>query len=259
MRWFIVLTLLLGLACETGGSGARLVEVELVAEPRGIDVRHTDVGEWELELQEASVLVGPIYLLAPPATPLMAHLRSLFVSTAHAHAGDDNLDGIRVIGELLDPVPMNALMDAPIPLGFTLAEGAELDRVVLVLDTPRGAHAAADSPTRGHHAWVRGVATRGDRELRFAAGLDLPNDRIARRVEGLRFSTLPVLDDGSRIVVRPSPDQWLSRVDFDALAEELAELPEGEEALIAAPSQLHNAWYLGLRSPTSWETAVEPR
>ncbi|MBX3247805.1 MAG: hypothetical protein KF901_11550 [Myxococcales bacterium] len=259
MRWWIACLLCLGLACESGGSGARLVEVELVAEPRGIDVRHSVVGEWEVELEEASVLVGPIYLLAPPATPLMAHLRSLFVSTARAHAGDDNLDGIRVIGELLDPVPVNALMDAPIPLGLTLAEGVELDRIVLVLDTPRGAHAAPDSPTRGHHAFVRGVATRGDRTLRFSAGLDLPNDRIARRIEGLRFPSPVVLDDGSRVVVRPSPNEWLRRVDFDALADALVDLPADEEAYIEAPSQLHNAWYLGLRNPSSWETQVVAR
>lgn len=198
-----------------------------------------------------SAFVGPVYLHAPPSTPLLAHLRAFFVSTAHAHAGDDNLDGVRVLGEVLDPLAFDALDDAGTSFGPMLAEASTLDRVVLVLDEPRGEHAIPTGPTHGHHAWVSGRAVRGDDEVRFSAGLDVIDDRIARRVEGVRFASPPTLVEGARVVVRSRPGRWLSRVDFDALLE------ADHEGEVPAPSQLHHAWYLALRDPSSWELALE--
>jgi len=261
MRWLcrstIVCAVWIGVlvvgACESG-TGAPLVAVETrllpIAERDGA-LGHGSAGEWRVELDEARVLVGPVYLHAPPSTPLLAHLRSFFVSTAHAHAGDDNLDGVRVLGEVLDPLAFDALDDAGTSFGPMLAEASTLDRVVLVLDEPRGEHAIPTGPTHGHHAWVSGRAVRGDDEVRFSAGLDVIDDRIARRVEGVRFASPPTLVEGARVVVRSRPGRWLSRVDFDAL------LQADHEGEVTAPSQLHHAWYLALRDPSSWELALE--
>ena len=243
---------MLGAGCE-GGTGVPLVAVETWIRPiaEADALGHGDAGEWHVELDEARVLVGPIYLHAPPSTPLLAHLRSLFVSTAYAHAGDDNLDGVRVLGEVLDPLAFDVLDADGATFGPMLAEARALDRVVLVLDEPRGEHARPDGPTHGHHAWVSGRAVRGDDQVRFSAGLDVRDDRIARRVDGLRFASAPMLTEGARIVVRSRPGRWLSRVDFDAL------LDVAQDGEVAAPSQLHHAWYLALRDPSSWELALE--
>lgn len=177
MRWLcrstIVCAVWIGVlvvgACESG-TGAPLVAVETrllpIAERDGA-LGHGSAGEWRVELDEARVLVGPVYLHAPPSTPLLAHLRAFFVSTAHAHAGDDNLDGVRVLGEVLDPLAFDALDDAGTSFGPMLAEASTLDRVVLVLDEPRGS--TRSRPVRPTAITRGSRAVRCEETTRFAS------------------------------------------------------------------------------------------
>ncbi len=253
--------------CTLPGTGGELVEVSWRLESEmaaGETVLSGDAEPWEVELIEARALVGPVYVFAPPTLaqrwePALRVLSGA-PAIALAHAGDDNSDGIRVLAELLEQVPLNLVGREGQEVAVTPAEGGEVRTVNIVLDEARFHLAAEDGPTRGHHAWIRGVARRGDEELRFAAGLSsltVPDDRIARRVEGLPVleaeGSVGDLRDGDTLVVRADPREWVRKALFDRL-----QAPsDGSELLVEEPSQLHNAWYLGIRDPVGWTVRVE--
>jgi len=164
-----------------------------------------------------------------------------------------------VLTELLDQRVVD-LLDGPVDLGAVIAESGRADRLTIVLDEARGDFAAESGPTRGFHAFLSGTASRtlddgGEVSFAFEAGIDLPEDRLARRVDDVPFSNNGEISEGSVIKIVLQPNEWLRRVDFDALY-----AAKGVEDMLTveAPSQLHNAWYLGLRDGDAWAADIDP-
>lgn len=263
----LALTLVGFASCGLPGTGGEIVEVEWRFRsmvPEGATAHVTTVGEhpWEVELTEAKLIVGPVYAFAPPvARGGLAQFFGPLVgpSVARAHAGDDNTDGVRVVSELLDQVAVDLLDARPRMLQPAIAEAGPIDAMNILLDEARFELADEDGPTRGGHAWVRGVARRTldgvPQEVRFAAALrdTIPDDRIARRVESLPIEG--VLSQGATIEIGADPRPWVRQVRFD----DLVDHPDAaDEILVQEPSQFHNAWYLGLRDPASWTARVVP-
>jgi len=250
-------------ACELPGTGGEFVEtgwrVEGLDASRPIVVAGVD--GWQVELLEARLLIGPIYLFAPPVTERGALAELFAPGRALAHAGDDNTVGGRVVTELLDQYAYDLLDPEPQLLPPTVAEAGPVDIANVVLDEARFGLAVADGPTRGGHAFLRGVARREvdgvSQVVRFSAVLGpetVRDDRIARRVEAL--PVVGELETGATVVVQADPRLWVRQMRFDDWAGG-ATRETDEEIVIDAPSRLHNAWYLGLRDPAGWSLRVE--
>ncbi|MEM9072782.1 MAG: hypothetical protein AAGE52_30025 [Myxococcota bacterium] len=241
-------------ACQLPGTGGETVEVQWrfrsAVETDGpvlVDTIGSD--PWQVEILEAKLLLGPVYGFAPPRTAFRFS-DLIGPSTAHAHAGDDNTLSERVVSELLNQVAVDLLDPAPRMLEPALAEAGPLASMNVLFDEARFDNATESGPTRGGHALLRGIARRGDDEVRFVAvlGETIPDDRIARRLE-----SLPVggeLAEGSTIELRADPRAWVRQMRFDDFVGQ-----EGE-VFVEEPSQLHNAWYLGLRDPAGWDARV---
>lgn len=233
---------LLGVASCVSTAGVP-VGVRLAIEPTGAGASTTPTG-WRVVLEEARVLLGPLYAYAPEHDA-MAWLAPLGASRARAHGGFDPLGGRLVRFEHLDQIAFDALggrVDVAIARGL---RGA-VDEVSVVLDAPRGANAALDGPTRGHHLSVRGVATRGGERVDFEGGLDLEEAGIVRRVDGIGVEG-PPLDEGSTLLLRVDPARWFAEADFTGLA----------SPVVLTPSlQPHRAWRLGARSSGAYSAQV---
>jgi len=274
-RWLTATTgvLLLGWGafggCALPGTGGDLVEIswairgEVPAAP--VVVETVGPEPWQVELTEATLLVGPVYAFAPPQFSARGIGALLRPGRALAHAGDDNTGGARVVAELLDQVPVDLLDPQQRLLGTTVAEAGPVDIANVVFDEARFERAGPDGPTRGGHALLRGVARRdegaGERMVRFEAVLKhtVPDDRIARRVEALPVAGGELVE-GARIEIAVDPRLWVRQMRFDALlgdAEGNVDQGDPDDVLfVDEPSQLHNAWYLGMRDPRGWEVRV---
>lgn len=253
-------------ACGSGTDGrAVVVSMAIESEPEpGLPLgvtRTRGPSAWTVELTEAFVSIGAVYLF-PPRTTVRRSFPSIFVGRALAHAGDDNLLGVAAIAEHREPFVFDALRPEPLELGTLWVEAREVSDASLWLGTGRGPLDTRRDPERrmrGHHAWVSGIARRDGVELAFEGGLELPDTPLQRRVdlvpviETMEDETIPSLDEGRHIRVRVRPGRWLERVDFDAL---LAEA--GDEAVMRPPgtSQFYPAFFLGLRNPGAFSVEV---
>ncbi|MFT5353987.1 MAG: hypothetical protein ACI9KE_001187 [Polyangiales bacterium] len=217
-------------ACSAG-TGGRAINIEIALsgtdEPSFVNA----LG-WSVELSEASVTLGPVYVFAPANAPTAA-LLPLFGSgigpnRAFAHGGLDPLDGRAVRGELLEQILVDALDPTPIVRAAPGEEGPVDEVAVELLPTATGASAR-----------VSGVAIRDGETVEFSGELTL-NEEEFRRVEGIALQAF--LLEGSRVSVRVDPRSWLSGVAFDRL--------DGQP--LEGASQPQAAFRIGLRSARSF-------
>ena len=258
-------------SCALPGSGGEGVAVEwsfradVPEGPVGTETLGPD--PWEVEIVEARLILGPAYGFAPQRTnrPGLAWL--LGPSRAYAHAGDDNTSAARVVCALLDRSVVDLLdpspraMQAEAAAFLNLSEAGPVESMNIVLDLARGEFANPEGPTGGGTALVRAVARRthegGEQEVRFRAVLETTGigvDQISRRIE-----RLPVdgeLVEGAVVEIRADPRAWVRQMTFDDLVG--AATNEAGEVEVAEGSQLHLAWYLGLRDPTGWDVSITP-
>lgn len=262
--------------CGLSGTTGELVEVELSLRPSS-EPEHTlgrsrsiDDDPWEIELVEARLIVGAVYLFGPRDTRsasgadsnLGAWLVPLWPSRAHAHAGDDNEIGSTAMAEHLDQVVFDALDPTPLSLGLHLAQAGRIDRGSMWLDHPRGelARLGSDGQTHGHLAWVRGRATRGNQIIEFSAGLDIENTPLRRRVDEIIPESETDLDNHTRATFGVLAGQWLREVDFSSLVPEEHDFDSGPLRIhVESPSQFHNAWQIALGRADGYTLELERR
>lgn len=204
---------------------------------------------WRVELDEAWVLIGPVYAYAPLDEDAMAMARRLLgPPVAHAHGGFDPLTDRLVRAEYLDQVAFDALSNDPLNLGEIDGLLGAVDEASAVLDAPLE---DADGPTRGHHLWVAGTATRDDETVRFEGGLDLPEEGLSRRVDAIAVDG-PPLAEGSVLRLGVDASAWLAEADFSSL------VGAGSDVRTITPDlQPYRAWRLGARSPDSFTGSTE--
>jgi hypothetical protein len=225
-RRVVVGALALTLAAPScnSGTGGRLVpiELQLVGDPSA--ARFTTALGFEVALDEAELVVGPLYAFAPADEPI-ARRSHTALSVAHAHGGLDPLDGRKVRAELLDRVLVDALSAEPIPFE-TLAEEGAIDELRVGLE-------AEPSRLDGHLARVAGTATRDGVTHAFEAFVDVGASPNERRV---LVPFVAELTEGSIVELRLDPRAWLDGVAFDrlGLCESSCDFPDGSQAATAA-------------------------
>lgn len=253
------------LGCALAGTRGRLVDIELalvaLAEPgmplgRSLSI---DESPWEIELLEARLIIGGVYLF-PPRDPAGELASWLLPQRVFAHAGDDNEAGSNAMAEHIDQVVLDALDPDSLSLGVHLAQTGRVDRGSIWLDHPRGelARQGEMGPTRGRLAWIHARATRADRVIEVEAGLDIENTPLRRRVDGIAPDAEVQLDEGMRATFGVRAGEWLREVDFSALVPPEHDFSSGPLHLRPeAPSQLHNAWQIAIARRLSYVVHVE--
>lgn len=218
------------LACSSGTVG-RLVpaRLHLVGDPEA--TRFTTSLGFDVTLDEAELVLGPVYAFAPTDAPIAWR----FVSIARAHGGVDPLDGRKVRMELLERVRVDALSREP-TIFDTLAEEGTVDELRVGLE-------AETSLLEGHVARVVGTASREGITHAFEAFVDVGASPNERRVL-IPFAA--ELHEDIAVELALDPRAWLDGVAFDRLGacDPACDFPEGSQAALAAA--------LGVRSPRAY-------
>ncbi|WP_394824180.1 hypothetical protein [Pendulispora albinea] len=252
--------IVLGAACSSGTGGRAIrFSMGVAPAPESVSTFVTTTG-WSVTLEEACMAIGPIYLyanpslLAPAEASLLApaettHRRGplgrvadWLVPPAFAHGGDAHYNGGEVRGEWVEQVAFDALAPAGIDLGATNGLAGPARSFSLLLLPPRPTARGDTACLRGHHAYARGAARKGETTVPFEGGLDIENKGTFRSVDGIPLDAQ--LDDGVRITVRLHTRAWFDDAHFDRLTERNAD----GRFVITAESQVAAAWFAGARA-----------
>ena len=252
----VVLLFATSVACGPEDTEGRRVEGALTfatASVQGEARTFSTPSGWRVELEEAVVLLGPLYLRPPQREG--TSLRSLFLPGARAHGlhAQTLADG-EVVGEYLSQVAFDVL-GAELQAGIIASEAGPIDRISLMLDGPRTAENAARA--RGQQAFVRGRATRDGAQVAFACGLrieamaqEMPKNLEARRrVDRIAVGASRYMDEGANLRVSVHPERWFDFVSF----EDLVGL---DNACPDEGSSFALQWYLGLRRPEAFSAEL---
>lgn len=234
------LSLLTFAACA--GTPGRAIELVLASEPRSTSSFTTATG-WSVTLSEARLAIAAVYVYPPDDA--MAALQRALVPVARAHGGHDPLTGAAVRAELLEPFTLDALMEAP-EIGVLHGTAGAASELTLVLGE-------AGDDTHGHHAWVRGEATREGTTIGFEGGIDVDPTSLATLVEHVVIEGSPSLDDRGRLVIGVRADRWLDQARFDRLT-----VDDAGHASFGTSDQPGVALSLGARAVTTYGARYEP-
>jgi hypothetical protein len=256
-----VLVLLLGgaAACtpEGSGTGGRSVLFELAVEPPTYMVEggaFTTQSGWDVELDEAVIALGPVYLWENPSVSgldrsapdggfdLVGWASDMVIPTAWAHPGDQWFAGGELRGEFLEQYALDLLDGRTLSLGPARGIAGEVRSLTVILDPPTASTGGDPLSLRGFHAYVAGFARRDGIEIAFEGGLEIPAEGTQRQVDGL-----PVqfdVDDGGTLVIGVHPRTWFDQAHFDTLD---VRGPDGRW-MITPESQVAASWFIGARS-----------
>ncbi|MDI3289438.1 hypothetical protein [Polyangium sp. 15x6] len=237
------------------GTGGRAIEFEMrfgTAWRPGLPPGsfETSTG-WRVELGEATVAIGPVYvhenppplagLGAPRGKGLSDMLWDVLVSDAHAHAGDQHFDGGEVKGEWLGQLAFDVLDPGGVYIGPVPGTEGRARSLSIRLDPPRASIGGDGGALRGHHAYVVGVAEKDGLVVPFEGGLDIEEEGTKRSVDGVPLDVS--LGDGIVVGIVIHPSAWFDGAHFDRLTEKNA----AGRFVITPESQVRTAWFLGAR------------
>ncbi|MDC3958795.1 hypothetical protein KEG38_33375 [Polyangium jinanense] len=238
------------------GTGGRAIEFEMqlgAASKPGLPIGsfETSTG-WKVELGEALVAIGPVYvhenppplagLVAPRGKSLSGMLWDVVVPDAHAHAGDQHFDGGEVKGEWLDQRAFDVLDPGGVRIGPVPGTEGRARSLSIRLDPPRASIGGDGAALHGHHAYVIGVAEKDGLVIPFEGGLDIEEEGTKRSVDGIPVDVS--LGDGTIVGIVIHPSAWFDGAHFDRLTEKNA----AGRFVITPESQVRTAWFLGARS-----------
>jgi hypothetical protein len=244
----------LATACEAAAGREVTVSMSLAARTRagGAPDRFVTATGWDVTLDEASVVLGPVYLFEnpPPSASVTPRWRpdDWFVRTAWAHAGDQHFAGGAVLAEYVGQVVLDVRRGEPLELGQVTATAGRARSFSVLLDPPRSARVEA---AHGHHAWVRGRATKDASTVAFEGGLDIPDEGRLRRVDGLPLEA--PLEEGGRFTLVVHPDAWFDSADFGKLPAAEGEAPR----TITRETQPGAVWFNAARGAASFSGRYE--
>lgn len=243
-------------ACGDGAQEIRLVELDLALESSPPEVGslsdYTRSDGWHLQLDEATLQLGSVYLRAPKRRAVTAWWNPI-LSVAHAHPGHaQTLTEGQVIGEHLVPILLDALSPAPVEVGTFLSEDTDVDRLSVVL----GRSVASTAPV----ATLRGRAVRGGTRVDFSCALDIaqrPDEPLKNLEERRRVDQIYLMDttrvtEGAKLRIQVHVWRWLEHVDFDAWIGR-------ENPCAGLQSAFFGQWYLGIRRPEAFSAELDSR
>ncbi|WP_433927195.1 hypothetical protein AB3662_29395 [Sorangium cellulosum] len=245
-------------ACDvpsgTGGREVRFtLELATAAAPSRPAGSFTTSTGWDVTLESAVIALGPVYLYENPphlvargpARGPAGGLWDVLVPPAHAHAGSEHFFGGEVKGEWLGQLAFDALAPGA-RLVDTPGTAGGVRSLSIGLHPPRASIAGDAGGLGGHHAYVVGVATRGDLEIPFEGGLDIEAEGNKREVAGIPLEA--ELDDGVSVTIELHLEAWFDEAHFDRLTEES---PRGR-FLLDRSTQAGAAWFIGARSAAAF-------
>jgi hypothetical protein len=236
---------------QRSGTGGALVEVDVSAELVGVEPGWRNAHGWQIELEEASLELGALYLYENPP-PLAAvaprgvweRAVGLFVSEAYAHPGDEHFFGGRVMMEVIEAQSLR--LGAPVTVrGVEAIEGSARSMSLLL-----GGRA-------GVFSRVKGVARRGEQEVAFEGSL-VSSSWLGQRVDGVGARV--ELEEGGRVVVRVMASRWLEQINFEemvVLSGGARGVDEGRVFRLEEGEQPHTAWLLSARSSAAFQVVSE--
>lgn len=253
----IAVTLSLGLlSCAEDPSGKAPVPVTISVTAQADSREFVRDDGWQLHIDQARLLVGPLYLRAPKREA-QSSLQRLFFPKAWAHGTHaQTLREGQVIGELLEQTAVDALNDSASVLDTILVEAERLDRLSVVLDEPRDPSQAKQ--TRGYHAWIEGSAKLGEKEVPFACGLTIAGDaderpenlEARRRVDQIGVQGAPQLNGPAKLTLAVDVRRWLEFVDFSSMEAQANPCEDPQSPMLSQ-------WYLGIRRPEAFAATLE--
>lgn len=218
---------------------------------------------WSIQLSRADVTIGPIYLntVAPLRTGAMSFW-SRFVPTAQA-AGEEHLDGGRIVGEVLGQVQFSALSPALVPFATSGSVTAERVRTTDLWFYPPPGVSPETSKGVPASLSIAGVATRGTETVSFRGALTINDDWLPaatpgsrasktvmslRQVRGVASSFLPAR--GGKLQLRVDVRPMLRGADFSSLSSNKTDA-DGTRILsqtVGSTDQVMTNLYQGLRT-----------
>jgi hypothetical protein len=187
-------------AVACGSTGQKQVEVPFTA--TGTAANAFEAGDWTVELEKASLGIGPIYFCAATGTSgdLCPTAVAEFASSAEIDALDSDSQALRPIAALSGEVHSVA-WDFAITWPATEANAVPLE-----------------GAPGGHSARFKGHATRGGVAVDFVADIDItPQREGTHAVQGVRINAT-IAESGTRCEIEVDPTLWWSQVDFDELS-----------------------------------------
>jgi hypothetical protein len=254
---------LAGWRCGLSGTGGRSVTFQMglrtarapgETEPGRFT---TDMG-WRVELTEARMLLGPIYLFENPSplagttARLWRGLGELLLPTAHAH--ETFFSGGRVLGEWDREVVFDLLAEGGATHVLGRSPGiAGVARSFSLLLQPASAAVGVEAASLGGRSVVlAGTASRDGQALAFRVGLDFPPPVEMQRVEFVPIEA--ELDDEGVFIVELRPHAWFSGARFERL-----DVPgPGGPVVIPPESQVHRALFVNVRRHSAFTATWEP-
>ena len=242
LRGATLLLFAMGCEADTGGELGHVtvaVQAESMQDGGAID-RFTTRHGYEVTLTEARMWIGPVYVWAPSGAQTQRGFS--LVSKAYAHGGYDPLSGRRIRVERAQSFEVDLLATEALVLDDEVAELGPTDGATLALPPP----AAADGATAGHHLWVAGSAHKDGQTIEFAGGIDIADDGLLRRVNGIAADL--TLEDGDLVTLHVRPQVLFDSAHFERLS-------DGDEdgvVELATNTQPYDAIFLGMTDPEAY-------
>jgi hypothetical protein len=244
-------TLFLGLALATSSAAAcgttpgAAATATLVLMPS--TSTFTTTAGWTIALDEAWLVPAALYVYAPNGDA-MAWLSHALLPVAQAHGGHDPYGTRSVRLEWLGPAALDLLSTERIVIGAMDGSVGPTRDATLAFAALSGDLAGPASPSRGHHAFLAGRATRADMTVTFEGGLDLGAGGTQPLIEAIPIETF-VEGDGE-LALTVDLARWLDEAQLDRL-------PDATPRVLAPGTQPAIAWGLGLRDPRGYAFAYD--
>ncbi len=240
----VTLCVALTLFAACGVTRGEPASAELALEGGG--GRFTTATGWDVVLDEARLVIDGLHVFAPAGDASAALERVLWLgpSVALAHGGHDDFGGRATRIEWLGPALLDLLGEGPTPLGPMSGSVGATDGATLAFGPLPADLATASGPTHGHHAFLRGTASRevdgAPEVVRFEGGLDFTVGGTEHLIEAIAMTDR--VEPEGRFTLSFELSRWLDQARFERLA-------AGDPALITPSAQVGIAWDLGLRDP----------
>jgi len=227
---------------------------------------------WSVHLTEASIVLGPVYALAPATmTARSEQLRQLLLPIAYAHGGHDDYASLTVRAEWLDQRVIDLLASTPTLLGTADGTAGQAEYTTIELEPPPAGMAISPHAMGvPHELWVAGTATMGTMTIPFEGGLDIPQDPLANLIEGVAITqdgvsspSFPSFDTAGDLLVTvhvggqtgaTTSPSWFDQADFSRLP-----MPaSGTTRELTSTTQPYQAWLIAARDSDSFTAHYVP-
>jgi hypothetical protein len=238
----LMLFLLCFQGCKIGTTGEALIEYPLYGQGTSQAVAFESTDGWSIELSEASMVIGPLYLCSHQPT--------------FSKSGDSLTDCGKTMGEFNSSEVFDALSDEEQELGVIDGLSGQVNSIFYdhgwLWLTTMGEPLAQDDELNGKSVRITGRATKDASSFDFIFELELkPIQKGLQTVMGVGVATEGT-EDTEKMIIQADPRHWLRNVKFNFLYD------MGEDPLyLSEDTGTYNTIYFGITSSSplvfEWE------